>query len=179
MDVALDLLDHGGPAAVTLRGVGRAADVSHNAPYRHFANKDALLSAIAARELRRQADNLDRADRSVEQVQDRLKGYVRWALRHPERFRLTFGRWDAYDPDLLGAASEARQALNGAIRAAQQKGELPHGDAERLGHLLLALAHGAADLALAGHLSGTSERPLQADELVDDLIGYLRARSHE
>jgi AcrR family transcriptional regulator len=51
VDAATELLDEGGPAAVTLREVGRRAGVSHNAPYKHFADKESLLAAIAAREL--------------------------------------------------------------------------------------------------------------------------------
>ncbi|NUQ86967.1 MAG: helix-turn-helix transcriptional regulator, partial [Glycomyces artemisiae] len=51
IDVAARLLDEGGTDAVTLRQVGHGAGVSHNAPYKHFAGKEALLAAVAAREL--------------------------------------------------------------------------------------------------------------------------------
>ena len=44
---AKQLVDEGGPGAVTLREVGRRAFVSHNAAYRHFVNRDALLAAVA------------------------------------------------------------------------------------------------------------------------------------
>ncbi|WFR71021.1 TetR/AcrR family transcriptional regulator [Prescottella defluvii] len=48
---ASDLLAQGGPAHVTLRAVGAAADVSRTAPYRHFQDKDDLLSTVAAESL--------------------------------------------------------------------------------------------------------------------------------
>jgi len=169
------LLDQGGPAAVTLREVGRAAGVSHNAPYRHFADKQTLLAAVAAHELARQGATLSRADGSSDDVRAMLQGYVRWALRYPERFHLTFGRWDRDDAELGDAAGAARTALNQAVASAQARGELPAGDPERLASLLLALAHGAADLALAGHLSGAGKGGADAEELVADLFGYLRA----
>jgi AcrR family transcriptional regulator len=172
---AAQLLDRGGPAAVTLRDVGRAAGVSHNAPYRHFADKDALLAAVAARELGRQGANLDQVGDTLADVQGMLQGYVRWALRYPERFRLTFGRWERDDADLGTAAGAARSALTRAVAAAQVRGELPRGDPERLSSLLLALAHGAADLALAGHLSATGKGAADADDLVADLFAYLAA----
>ena len=54
LDAATDLLDEGGPVAVTLREVGHRAGLSHNAPYKHFADKNALLAAVAARELTHQ-----------------------------------------------------------------------------------------------------------------------------
>ena len=169
LEAATKLLDEGGPAAVTLRDVGAAAGVSHNAPYRHFADKHALLAAIAAQELARQASNLSRRGSGPPDVKTMLQGYVRWALRYPERFRLTFGRWDRDDAGLAGAATAARGALTDAVAAAQVRRELPAGDPERLAALLLALAHGAADQALAGHLAADGKGRSDAEGLVSDL----------
>src|SRR5258706_16439702 len=45
---AAELLDKGGPAAVTLRDVGRMAGGLHNAPYKHLADKEELLAAGAS-----------------------------------------------------------------------------------------------------------------------------------
>jgi AcrR family transcriptional regulator len=175
IDAATQLLDQGGPAAVTLRGVGSAAGVSHNAPYRHFADKHALLAAIAARELERQAANLSRSDAAAADVRGMLQGYVRWALRYPERFRLTFGRWERDDTGLAEAASTARSALIRTVSAAQARRELPVGEPERLASLILALAHGAADQALAGHLSVDGKGRADAEDLVADLFLHLRS----
>lgn len=169
---AAELLDRGGPSAVTLREVGRVAGVSHNAPYRHFADKNALLAAIAATELSRQGERLASAPDAAS-VKGLLQGYVRWALRYPERFRLTFGRWERSDGELYHVAHQSRDALTAAVAAAQGRGELPAGDPERLSALLLATAHGAADLALAGHLSADGRGKANADELVADLFLYL------
>ena len=44
---AASLLDSGGEAAVTLRAVALAVGVSHNAPYKHFEDRNALLAAVA------------------------------------------------------------------------------------------------------------------------------------
>jgi AcrR family transcriptional regulator len=174
IDAAAQLLDRGGPAAVTLRDVGKAAGVSHNAPYRHFADKHALLAAVAARELARQGANLGAGEGEPVDVETLLQGYVRWARRYPERFRLTFGRWDRDDAGLGDAAGGARRALVAAVAAAQARGELPRADPERLSSLMLALAHGAADLALAGHLSAAGKGAAEPEDLIGDLFGYLR-----
>lgn len=42
-----DLLESGGPDAVTLRSVGASAGLSRSAPYRHFRDKADLLAALA------------------------------------------------------------------------------------------------------------------------------------
>src|SRR4051794_10204081 len=44
---ATDLLDDGGPDAVTLRAVGARAGVSRGAPCGHFADKEHLLTQLA------------------------------------------------------------------------------------------------------------------------------------
>ncbi|HEY2048954.1 MAG TPA: TetR/AcrR family transcriptional regulator [Caulobacteraceae bacterium] len=170
IEAAARLLDDGGPQAVTLREVGRATGVSHNAPYRHFADKAQLLAAIAARELRRQVPSDESQD-----IERRMVGYVRWALAFPERFRLVFGRWERDDAELGSAADGARAGLVAAVATAQDQGRLPVGDPERVASLLLALAHGAVTLALAGHLARDGKGRASPEDLVADLFACLRA----
>lgn len=170
VDAAAQLLDEGGPGAVTLREVGHLAGVSHNAPYKHFTSKEALLAAVAARELRRQSA----AAAAATTLQSVLHGYVEWALAHPERFRLVFGSWSAGSAELAAAAETARAALIALAAEEQRAGRLPPGDPERLAALLQALAHGAVALALAGHLSADGKGHASPADLVEDLTGHLR-----
>ena len=58
LDSAAELLDGGGPGAVTLREVGARAGVSRGAPYRHFADKESLLTAVAAEGWQRVGDHM-------------------------------------------------------------------------------------------------------------------------
>jgi len=176
---ATELLDRGGPAAVTLREVGRLAGVSHNAPYKHFADKQDLLATVAARELERQAElgrrqPKDRAAGDV--LQAMMRTYVRWGLRYPARFKLTFGAWTTDSADLAEAATAGRSAFIDAVARAQESGALPHGDPERLAALIQATAHGAVDLALSGHLSRSGKGHASPDDLVNDLFTHLRPR---
>src|SRR5690349_24380311 len=98
---AAQLLDEGGPEAVTLREVGHRAGVSHNAPYKHFADKEALLAAVAARELARRTSSLSATRTAAkagglppqEAVRTAMRSYVAWALEFPQRFKLVFGSW--------------------------------------------------------------------------------------
>lgn len=179
IEMAARLLDEGGVEAVTLREVGRLAGVSHNAPYKHFANKEALLAAIAARELTHRRTALAAAieqGRSAEKVlRTTLHRYVAWALDHPARFKLTFGTWSIDSEELHLAAHHAQTMLVDIVAATQQAGSLPPGDPVRLASLLRALAHGAADLASAGHLAPDGKGHAGPDDLVDDLLRYLRA----
>ena len=66
-------------------------------PYKHFASKQALLAAIAARELARQrealAETIQREPSPAAVLREAMHRYVAWALEYPARFKLTFGNW--------------------------------------------------------------------------------------
>ncbi|SDE37500.1 TetR/AcrR family transcriptional regulator [Glycomyces harbinensis] len=176
VQAAARLLDEGGVEAVTLREVGRLAGVSHNAPYKHFAGKEALLAAVAAQELRSRLPGLrETALRDSPQAALRtvLHDYIGWALAHPARFKLVFGPWTIDSEELGEAATAAQGAFVELVAAAQEAGALPPGDPVRVASLLRALAHGAADLAVAGHLAAEGKGGAGPQELVDDLLAYL------
>ncbi|MFC6746387.1 TetR/AcrR family transcriptional regulator [Methylobacterium persicinum] len=59
---ALERLEAGGAAALSLRGIARDCGVSAMAPYRHFADKDALLDAVAGHGFQELARCLEEAD---------------------------------------------------------------------------------------------------------------------
>lgn len=182
IDAAAELLDRGGVEAVTLREVGRLVGVSHNAPYKHFSSKEALLAAIAARELSRlSAARAAAAEENASPeaaLRASMHDYVAWALTYPARFKLVFGRWTIDSPELTAAAHAAHDALIDIVATAQRAGALPPGDPVRLASLLRALAHGAADLASAGHLAAGGKGHAGPDQLVDDLFDYLGGAAH-
>jgi AcrR family transcriptional regulator len=180
LDAAEELLDDGGRAAVTLREVGRRAGVSHNAPYKHFASKEALLSGVAARELNRHhaalLEALDRESAPERALAATLRDQTARAVRYPERFRLIYGRWTTFTDELVDAAAAASALTTETVRAAQARGSLPAGDPERLSALLRATARGAAELESAGQLSPEGKGHSDATGLIDDLLAFLKPR---
>ncbi|MCU0646758.1 MAG: TetR/AcrR family transcriptional regulator [Gemmatimonadaceae bacterium] len=142
---ATELLEAHGPAALSLRDVARSAGVSHNAPYRHFANRDALLDAIAADGFRALADDM----RTVKgrQPADRLaamgQAYVAAARARPGRFALMFAPPGA--PDAFPATAAAAQHTYAVLAAAVR--EVVGRDDPVAVASAWALAHGLADLA--------------------------------
>ncbi|MEQ8267275.1 MAG: TetR/AcrR family transcriptional regulator [Parvibaculum sp.] len=177
ISAAAELLDQGGPASVTLREVGKRAGVSHNAPYKHFESKDNLLAAIAARELEGLSKMMDvpgGGKVTIAAVRKVLYAYVDWARTYPARFHLTFGPLPGADAELKTTAGESRKLLVELVGAAQKAELLPGTNADRMASLLQALAHGAADLALNGHLSATGKGQAEPEDLIDDLLRYLR-----
>jgi AcrR family transcriptional regulator len=172
---AAALLDRGGIEAVTLRDVGRLAGVSHNAPYKHFDDKAALLAAIATRELdvlaRQMTAARRRASTNKTAVLAVAVAYVRWAARHPMRFMLTFGHWEGEHDELGRAAREATVAMLDTFRAAASSGDLVL-PAEIAAAMVWSLGHGAVDLHLTGHLS-KGDTTLRPEMLVERLVPLL------
>lgn len=115
LDVAEELLEEGGVGALSLREVARRADVSHNAPYRHFASKDELLAALAASGF----DKLAASRAAVTEPRDALVesglAYVRFALAHRALFRLMFSGAAGGESD---ASVASAASASGMMRAA-------------------------------------------------------------
>src|SRR5215467_8023087 len=94
LEAAIRLIAEVGPTAFTLREVARRAGVSHNAPYRHFQDKDDLMAAVAAQGFQELTAAMLEAAGQRSDVREQLKqaglGYVTFALRCPEHFTVMF-----------------------------------------------------------------------------------------
>ena len=103
LDKALDHLRLHGPDKISLRALARDVGVSQTAPYRHFADKTALLAALAAEGFRRlyKVSHSDTAadDSAAEALQKSGKAYIYFALDNPELYRLMFGPMLSPDDD--------------------------------------------------------------------------------
>jgi AcrR family transcriptional regulator len=128
LDAATTLVDIRGRDALTLREAARRAGVSEAAPYRHFANLDELLGAVALEGYEMLITDLESAG-GARQVRD---AYLAFAGDFPGRYQLMFG------------------PLGDRKAAAQRKEEVAHVAelTEEAGGL--AMLHGRASLMLAG-----------------------------
>ena len=177
LDAAADLLDSAGPDGVTLRAVGARAGVSHNAPYKHFRDKEALLAAVAVREFAARRDAMERlvgqAIGPLDALRALARDHVVWALANPNRFHLLFGGWSRHDDALDEAAGSTRLSFVDIVRGVRTHVAGWPGNDERTAALLMATAHGAIDLALGGHLAADGKGGADPTDLVDDLIDLL------
>jgi AcrR family transcriptional regulator len=157
LGAAAGLLEADGMAAVTLRAVGERAGVSRQAPYKHFADKEELLSVVAAGYFDRVGEEMSEAAGAAAGAFGRLEAmagaYVRFAMANPHRCRMMFSpevKASPY-PVVHEAAGAVHGKFVGVVAECQETGELPAGDPIRLAALMYATAHGAVDLALSGH----------------------------
>ncbi|MFG2377172.1 TetR/AcrR family transcriptional regulator [Streptomyces sp. NPDC048504] len=162
LSAATDLLEEDG-AGLSLRAVARRAGVSPTAPYRHFADKEALENELAAQGF---ADLQQRLGATGSQpvALDRLAliavSYVRFALDRPALFRLMFGTPCTNTQDArTAAAAKLHEFVMAGVNEA-----FPQADAEALATACWSLVHGLAFLHLDGKLP--SSNPAEVDARV-------------
>lgn len=165
---ATALAREGGPDAVILRETTRRAGVAPNAAYRHFANRQELLSAVAAtaqaelagameRELDRIPDGLDPAEEGRARLRAVGTGYLRFARQEPGLFRAAFTIHD----DLSNATREDSggpsgrtpfQLLADAVELLASAGAIPPERRDGAEFLAWSAVHGLSTLLIDGPL---------------------------
>jgi AcrR family transcriptional regulator len=158
---ALELLEEGGTAELSLRAVARRAGVAASAPYRHYADRDALMAAVAAVGYRELAEFLAAAHPAPSTPDDLAAvalAYVQFALRRPALFRVMFGEPCNRDSAEGIAATEAISAYVAAI----VKRAFPGADPDALATAAWALVHGLAFLHLDGKLDASDPAAVAA-----------------
>src|SRR5579862_5022704 len=151
LTAALELLDESGETDLSLRAVARRAGVSPAAPYRHYADREALVSAVAAIGYAELAERLAAAHPSPstpDQLASAAVAYVQFALERPALFRIMFGEPCDRDNDERVAAAGAVSLYVREIAGRS----FPGADPEALATAIWALVHGLAFLYLDGKL---------------------------
>jgi AcrR family transcriptional regulator len=159
LDHALVMIRHGGVDALTLREIGAGVGVSRSALYRHFADKRALLAAVATEGFRSLREKLVAAwedggrDRGAFEAMG--VAYVRFAIANPAHYRVMFG--GAIDPkpgdrELATEAAGAFQALVDALTALQRDRLVRNDEAQQMARFVWAVVHGVAMLGIDGQL---------------------------
>jgi len=156
-DTACALIAEHGVEAVSLREISQAAGVSHTAAYRHYADKQALLAAIAEEGFRQLADINRRTIAEtpggpVPQLMACGRAYVRFGVQHPHVLQLMFGQaipdWSTH-PSLQQASEDLARTLADVVAAGQTAGAMQPAPLGEMTLTAWSLVHGLA-LLLAG-----------------------------
>ncbi|MCV7233854.1 TetR/AcrR family transcriptional regulator [Mycobacterium branderi] len=175
VDAGLELTRAGGPDALTIREATRRVGVSPNAAYRHFADREALLEAVATAILHRMTARMRTSVRRrgpTELLRAVGIGYIKFALDEPGWFAVAF--FGASQSDETGSAPPYL-ALTEALDAMVEAGALSPKQRDGAEWPCWSAVHGFAELALHGPLRGASRREVDslARRTVDDIIAGL------
>ncbi|MEY3210686.1 MAG: hypothetical protein RIT28_1167 [Pseudomonadota bacterium] len=168
---ALDLLHAGGVEALTLRAVARRAGVSPGAPYHHFADKDALLAAVAEDGFTRLHAALAAATGAPPaRLRAMCAAYTRFALSQPALYAVMFHPELGQSPAMLTVANAALATFERLVAAVADVSPLP-GDQDRREAALLvwALAHGAIVLHVGGMVRPLTPSLIDEDRLISQV----------
>ena len=180
------LAREGGPEAVVLREASRRARVSHSAAYRHFADREALLAAVAGEAASALARALERRIVRAPDARGRLRAvgtaYVRFALAEPGLFRTAFAfhavsAW----PDGTGVGErglDPRELLTEVLDELEREGTLPAATRPGAEFAAWSAVHGLACLLIDGPL-GTlpaAARDTALDRVLDHVEAGLLGR---
>lgn len=183
MAACLRLLESEGLAAVSLRRVAREAGVSTGAPYHHFPDRSALLSALAVQGFQLLASELAAARAAAPDPPAALTAlagaYVAFSREHQAHFRLMFRpelSQPEKHPDATVAGDAAFGVLTDTIGDCVAAGVLPERGAETMAVTFWALAHGLASLWLDGQLAKRSDQlGTSAEDLVAEILRTFTA----
>jgi AcrR family transcriptional regulator len=170
LDAAIELIKEEGINELSLRQVAKRVGVSHNAPYRHFEDKDALLAAVAVQgfqslQIAMEAVQQNRPLNSAQRLEAIGIAYVQFALAHPFYYRLMFGDYRCHlsqDPTLAEAAQQSFMVLVNTIREGQVAGLFRSADPVAMARVAWSLVHGQAMLALDNKLQVSSQEEFEA-----------------
>lgn len=178
---------------MVLRDVQRMAGVSNSAAYRHYADRDALLEAVAEQAVLRLADAIvarlnaaprrgAKDKRAIDRFRATGQGYIDFALAEPGLFRTAFAPLaSSHTGPSDGADAPVNehhpfQILMRCIDDLVATGALSADQRDGLDEAAWAAVHGLATLFLDGPLSqvDAGRKQLITDRLIDGLAHGLR-----
>lgn len=159
LSVARQRLEQDGLEALTLRGLAKSAGVSHAAPAHHFADRQGLLWALVAAGYRQLTEAMRSASLGAGTPQQALDAigvaYVRFAVEHPQLFRLMFqetSRRAAPTTEVVSAACDCQNVL--AETMSRVTSQPAGADLSPTALMAWAGVHGLATLWIDGQLRG-------------------------
>jgi AcrR family transcriptional regulator len=175
IEAAMAVVAREGAEALSLRELAQSLGVSTAAPYRHFADRRALLDQVAARGFAELAATYDRiqaeASAPMAAMRETSRAYLTLAFGRPGLFRLMFAGEPlgaASAPALLQAANEAWDGLYRAVAALD-----PGADEATLKRRTItgwATLHGFIGLVQGARLKGFMTEPLTEGELLEAIL---------
>jgi AcrR family transcriptional regulator len=178
------LVEASGTRGLSWREIARRADVSHSAPYRHFANKEELLAAVAEQGFRSLTERMvEEMAAAPDDVAKRLEAmaiaYVEFAAENPAHFRVMFGR-DVPDINKHSALREAHDVTDGLFRAGvaqvlEKAGKIGMTvDADHFTLMAWSLVHGLASLTVDGRVGDVGQAAVDPGEHVRSMTGLVK-----
>jgi AcrR family transcriptional regulator len=179
IDTTLQLIAKIRPENVTVRAVAKLAGVSSGAPFRHFPNRSALMTAVAEEAMLRLQEEVQSSLKKAADKNPLMRfraigeAWIRWAVRNPSHFKVISDR-SLLDSDAAAAWRKRSQAIQAEgirlLGEAQDQGLLT--DVEiRYFHLAgRALVYGLARMYSDGHFASFGLDESRVDQIGESVL---------
>jgi AcrR family transcriptional regulator len=176
IDAAIEQIKEQGVEKLSMRAIARTVGVSQTAPYRHFKDKNHLLSEVATQAF---SELYEASYAVVEQNRTPLQNiqaaglvYLRYAIDNPEKYRILFGsriqNRRSY-ATMVEAGEKSFQILIDQVERGIAEGDFIPGCALILANTLWTQVHGAASLILDGFYEDR-QLPMPFDDFLEAQI---------
>ena len=186
---AMEILHETQSLEFSLRELARRAGVSHNAPYKHFADKRELLAAVSAAGFetltKRMTSEVAGLNNARERLFAMLRAYIDHGVENPALYSLMFGGYlggpDRSRPAIELAEAEKTKALLAAVIIAGGLGraipQTQRNERKIAGAILAcwSLVHGLTLLLADGLVGPKNKAGALGDRLVQGLLDGLAA----
>lgn len=190
VNAAMEILHETQSIEFSLRELARRAGVSHNAPYKHFADKRELLAAVSAAGFetltKRMTSEIAGLDNARERLFAMLRAYIDHGVENPALYSLMFGGYlggpDRSRPAIELAEAEKAKALLAGVIVAGGLGRAippsPRNERQIAGAILAcwSLVHGLTLLLADGLVGPKKKSAALGDRLVQAILDGLAAK---
>lgn len=182
IDAAVQLVEEGGPDNVSVREAAKRAGVSPGAPFRHFSNKTALMTAVAEQamslfrlEITNAVEDLG-TDDPIQRFAAIGIAYLRWAIRNPTHFQIISTRslidWDSSE-SLRHDNEVVRSLMEGSMIEAQRRNMLRSNDIAQTQIAARALVYGLARMYIDGHFAQWAAAGHNAERTAQNVLKHF------
>ncbi|MBZ0310467.1 MAG: TetR/AcrR family transcriptional regulator [Anaerolineae bacterium] len=175
IQAGIEILSKEGVQSLSLRSVAKRAGVSHAAPYAHFADKQALIAAIATEGYTKLYNKLAAAQETSTDPLKRLfataDSYLQFALDEPDHFKITFSgvvEAEKNYPEYVEQSQRCFVLVVALVKECQKDALLMEGDTHLMAVSIWSCIHGFAQLLLGNQLPSS----LMAQYSIHDVFHF-------
>jgi AcrR family transcriptional regulator len=182
VQASTELIEEQGLSALSMREVARRAGVSHQAPYYYFADREAIIGAIAEQGFRIMREYVQRSAPPLggaphEAIIAAGRAYLEFAFAHRAHFRVMF-RPELVSPErhpnVRGEGIQACDTFYRIVSSAAEAGLPAEPSVDALFLLCWSVVHGLACLVLDGPLDVVMPQLDRQAQLRDVLSTFAR-----
>lgn len=160
LETALEIISEHGLEKISMRGLGQRIGVSRSAPYRHFADKNALLCAIAEEGYKKftaviKKINEQLSDDPLTRLKNAGVAYVEFAVSNPVHYRIMFGNEIIKNKRTQALTQAAHTLFNEflhAVMMCQNEKIIISINPSIIANTLWSLTHGISTLLIDGQI---------------------------